>query len=1157
MSERMFGQALLEGDTVNPNFFFMLAKENKKELRSCVVQIPPTVLFEQGFAKAIFATESVRNGTTGEVKKKLGRDVDPEDVYELMTKGMPDRSLCAVLVYAPPKSSELTAVRFLDKEGVKDFIFHELEKPKSLLQRYVIPKGSNNTLIYATWSPLLMLVEGRRCVHSLTDAHVDANRRGITFEDPNSASVNVVVSKSVVDGVTAMCETVSQHFEKSERLALTRMSAYFKVDSNSKVHLLYSTSLRFDTNGVQSNPVCLDLCVKICEEAKRTIVKTGSGILRGHDPLEAMDMALRDADMRIKDMRVTVPSIPDNTTLLLKGLRGHKTKPATPASSHGKTPPAGFSGCSPPSSPAKRPSVGFGADKPDAVSSPLRASKDVPQSPTAVAAPTATATNATAGPLSSAAGGGGAADDMLNPSTGESKYFTLSKGAALPQPRGLMGVQHLLPNSTTNLKTAMSTVSEEMIQVEWAKFLQLQNREVQKIRIRDAQRTAELEKAAAEEANRRSDHVDNGAAPPAKIHSTFDYRQPDKKRDDRSMCVDTANPAPGTANSEGRKSRSTQLTMLEVDPVVEQREFMTYLNQQVAKKMLEERERSDTLTAQQLLEADELEDDPRFVYLSRESKQRAHMPQEYSATKSTLLPPVFRSSHSGSKHSHAQSPQPHSKASSSKNSGGHKPSAATPEPMPSSGASSPGAARSKQPAAAAPAATPAVSAGPEPVESPPTPHRLSAVHGGNTTRHSFVGAYQAEDQTQAVALRKQAQAQAAVAKRSLSVAKLQEFLQIHRNEERRAHAKRDHCRELTDARCRVAKRFADFELSGAQVQEVYAEALALCAQFRQFMQDLVYSMHEVFLVGASSIYIEVPVEFADVVSVLTLAHILHKLHGKTVKRTQFLRSVCPSSLNGDLAQFRLDQLQLMQDFAIRGFSYEALTNAQLSEDATVDVLVVPLLPILGLNIVREESFAVLEDVQPFIDPGEDDEAHGCGLVFNNALKASYYKYLVGVKGAKAAMAAKQLSQAQERADREAQQQKATASPMLSTSKALQQNISSDAGGDDLAGSTHTPKTPMPQTTPPATPHVQGGASSSSSTAPPVAIKQTVSLGGVERSIGPLAPLRSAKDVEKEKQQQEVQKVDDIVCPRCNTCRVCCVCTLVYGKPNSSWKNKKK
>jgi hypothetical protein len=118
MAERHFGQALLESDYVNPNFFYMLAKEDKKGLSSCRVTIPPTALFEQNFAKALFVTEQLSRRGVGEVKKKVGRDLDKDDVYDVMTKGVPEKALCAVLVYAEGRSSELTKVRFMEREEV-------------------------------------------------------------------------------------------------------------------------------------------------------------------------------------------------------------------------------------------------------------------------------------------------------------------------------------------------------------------------------------------------------------------------------------------------------------------------------------------------------------------------------------------------------------------------------------------------------------------------------------------------------------------------------------------------------------------------------------------------------------------------------------------------------------------------------------------------------------------------------------------------------------------------------------------------------------------------------------------------------------------------------------------------------------------------------
>ena len=394
MAERCFGQQLLETDGCNPAFFYLLAKENKRSLRSCELHIPMTILFEQGYVKALFTTEqpterdAIRGGgvsgpndangsgggglglsdTPGEIKRKSGKDVDLNEVYDSLVAGTKEGDIVAELLFAQTPTGEMNSVQFLDSKMLHRFLFVDVDKPKSLLQKFIRPKGNNNFKILATWSPLMIMAEGRRCPNSLTSRHLPVSIRGATFEDPTINAVDVVVNRTVVRGINEICCGMAGHFERTEKLSLTRFGGFFKVDENNRLYLTYPTSIRMhecDATDKVRAPVSLSAKVSIAKnDLNRGVGSTtgvgsgganggagavnssmanivsslggGGGGVGGPAPfgrakealtqqvLDAIEGVLEDHDKKLRggDMIINVPSLEDNYSLIRNALHG-------------------------------------------------------------------------------------------------------------------------------------------------------------------------------------------------------------------------------------------------------------------------------------------------------------------------------------------------------------------------------------------------------------------------------------------------------------------------------------------------------------------------------------------------------------------------------------------------------------------------------------------------------------------------------------------------------------------------------------------------------------------------------------------------------------------------------------------------------------------
>lgn len=495
----------IESDGVSAQFFTMLAKENKKDMQSCRVNCPPTVLFEQGFAKAAFATESSKPGDAiGELKRKPGKEVDLQELYHSFARNALDGDICAVLLFAPPRVNEMNNVRFMDKNDLRHFLFNEIEKPRSLLQKFVKPKGVSNTLIHAVWSPLMVLAEGRRNAHSLKDRHLPPAIRGATFETNGSGTVEVVVAQAVVKEITATCKTVAEHFEKTERMSLNRLAAFFKVDEKNNLQLLFSTSIRVQDTVTGKNyaPVNLALAVS----APTTTV----------DRQTDEDKFLEETDKRASTFRVTIPSMPDTSSLLLHSIHSSVREFRSPSPVRRQR---ALQAATTPQPQQARVHV-----KPASPKSVVRASALSPESATPSRSHPRADLLAQSPRAPHAAQSPHATSSTAAPR--HERELVLSPGAALPQPRQLLKFQHILPNSSANMTTAQRRVelgtTEAESKAEWDAFMVQQQHQVALLRTQEAEQKSSVKYVHPEGADRRTQGTrESHAAPPVKNATTF------------------------------------------------------------------------------------------------------------------------------------------------------------------------------------------------------------------------------------------------------------------------------------------------------------------------------------------------------------------------------------------------------------------------------------------------------------------------------------------------------------------------------------------------------------------------------------------------------------------------------------------------------------
>ncbi len=124
-------------------FFHFLWKKNKN-LDSCKVKIPDTIVYEHNFPTGLYYFDSKQ------ISKKSGKELDTMTLYNDFLK-FEDKThgiiACYLSQVEDPETNEITnKVEYLNREGLKDFFFVRKVRDRGILQRFITPKGPFNCL---------------------------------------------------------------------------------------------------------------------------------------------------------------------------------------------------------------------------------------------------------------------------------------------------------------------------------------------------------------------------------------------------------------------------------------------------------------------------------------------------------------------------------------------------------------------------------------------------------------------------------------------------------------------------------------------------------------------------------------------------------------------------------------------------------------------------------------------------------------------------------------------------------------------------------------------------------------------------------------------------------------------------------------------------
>ena len=155
----------LEGDSLITGIYKILHKRDVKTMKACKdIILPDTVVFEHNFPRGWFTTDMKNK----ELAKRPAKDLDAVTIYRNFFKlADPEVNIVASFlstIDVEDKKTGLveahTHVEFFNQKDLKEFLGRK-NKREGILQKFLISKGSHNSVIQVIWSPRVCLVQRR------------------------------------------------------------------------------------------------------------------------------------------------------------------------------------------------------------------------------------------------------------------------------------------------------------------------------------------------------------------------------------------------------------------------------------------------------------------------------------------------------------------------------------------------------------------------------------------------------------------------------------------------------------------------------------------------------------------------------------------------------------------------------------------------------------------------------------------------------------------------------------------------------------------------------------------------------------------------------------------------------------------------------------
>eukprot|EP00762_Andalucia_godoyi_P004384 ANDGO_08195.mRNA.1 hypothetical protein AURANDRAFT_67841 len=142
-------------------------------------------------------------------------------------------------------------MEYFDKNSLREFVHNQFVATKEarksgILQAFVDPKGGSNSLIQASWSPSLCVIERKVNLNRLSDRHAHMYDRVVTFEGASHLALDSpMTSPSLVGRIQGVCAEIARHIAMTagEIWTVRKMECFFKFDELDQLHFLWCSNL--------------------------------------------------------------------------------------------------------------------------------------------------------------------------------------------------------------------------------------------------------------------------------------------------------------------------------------------------------------------------------------------------------------------------------------------------------------------------------------------------------------------------------------------------------------------------------------------------------------------------------------------------------------------------------------------------------------------------------------------------------------------------------------------------------------------------------------------------------------------------------------------------------------------------------------------------
>lgn len=201
--------------------------------------IPDTVIYK--FQQPRFWYFTSKDGT---VKKRSPNKLKTDIIKEYFTKNISSSEIVAWFMYI---ENNKKIVEFLNKENFNHFLYSRKKTDEGILQKFIDPKGTRNSMIQVIWLQKFIFFELRENKKNLFDTRFDLYERAVTFEGEEfHCDSKQLCSEKLQENLYKLISRFVGHIYEvtSGKLEISRMSLFFKQSKDGRLWLTRAHSVR-------------------------------------------------------------------------------------------------------------------------------------------------------------------------------------------------------------------------------------------------------------------------------------------------------------------------------------------------------------------------------------------------------------------------------------------------------------------------------------------------------------------------------------------------------------------------------------------------------------------------------------------------------------------------------------------------------------------------------------------------------------------------------------------------------------------------------------------------------------------------------------------------------------------------------------------------